>query len=456
MAIDKGAVTRAVLTELAKQGLSRFVPVGVSARHVHLSEEDIEKLFGKNYKLTPIKALSQPDQYAAREQVTVVGPKGRLEHVRVLGPARPKTQIEVSVSDTFVLGAKNCPVRLSGDLAGTPGVKLLGPEGQVDLKEGLMVAARHLHLNDDQARALGIHDKQVVSVRVGGARPCLLENVIARTGSGHEMELHVDTDEANACSLKNGDLIEVVCGGSAPVDPQACPARNVLGSREISKTAPAWTFMGVSDMNPRPKEAETYGTPALRGQIGGPDYAGNPTVALSAPATFARGPMRQGVRGGDALNSMPHYGGNPVQAVPTGHTAYQGNPGYDPDGAPLSSDVLYNGNPSVAGGAFARQDYVSYGGNVPFEVKDTFAPNGGFYIGNPTVEMGQITSRPCAMREAKAAEPQEALDLVTESDVNEAFKLGRTAVYCLPRALVTPAAVDRAEASGIEIIRVKE
>ena len=213
MSMEKPEIQRAVLTELARRGLSRFVPAGISARHVHLAEADIEVLFGKGYHLHPIRPLSQPGQFAAREQVTVIGPRGRLEHVRVLGPARRESQVEISCSDTFVLGAKNCPVRLSGDLKGSPGVKLLGPEGQVELKQGLIVAARHLHMNEEQAGAFGIHDGQVVSVKITGARPCILDQVICRTGRGHELELHLDTDEANACALGNGDLVEVLVPG---------------------------------------------------------------------------------------------------------------------------------------------------------------------------------------------------------------------------------------------------
>ncbi|MCR4704652.1 MAG: phosphate propanoyltransferase [Lachnospiraceae bacterium] len=209
MGVDEGAVRRLVLTEIAKQG-DRFVPVGVSARHVHLTQHDLEALFGAGYQLTPIKPISQPGQFASQEQVAIIGPKGRIDKVRVLGPVRPETQIEISVSDSFVLGAKNCPIRLSGDLDGTPGVTIEGPKGSITISKGLIVAARHLHMNDEQAKAYGIHDGQVVSLRVGGARPCTMEGVICRTGAKHELEVHIDTDEANACGLKTGDLMELV------------------------------------------------------------------------------------------------------------------------------------------------------------------------------------------------------------------------------------------------------
>lgn len=214
MALDETAIRHLVLTELARQG-SKFVPVGISARHVHLTTQDIEKLFGPGYELTPLKPLVQPGQYAAREQLTLVGPKGELGKVRILGPARAETQIELSFTDAMKLGIKNCPIRMSGDLAGTPGLKLVGPRGELTVTQGVIIAQRHLHLSGPQAQAYGVHDKQVVSVRVTGARPCLLEGVVCRVGEGHELEIHIDTDEANACALQNGDLLELVFPGQS-------------------------------------------------------------------------------------------------------------------------------------------------------------------------------------------------------------------------------------------------
>lgn len=202
------------MTELARQG-SKYVPVGISARHVHLSTTDIERLFGPGYQLTPFKPLVQPGQFAAREQVTLVGPKGQIAKVRILGPARSNTQIEVSLTDAMKLGIKNCPVRMSGDLSGTPGLKIVGPKGEIEAPSGVIAAARHLHLSDAQAQAYGVHNGQVVSVRVTGPRPCLLEHVVCRCGDAHELELHVDTDEANALCLGNGDLVELAADGEA-------------------------------------------------------------------------------------------------------------------------------------------------------------------------------------------------------------------------------------------------
>lgn len=197
---------------LAAQG-SKFVPIGISARHVHLSQRDIETLFGPGHQLTPIKPLVQPGQFAAKEQVTLVGPKGSIEKVRILGPARGETQVEVALTDAMKLGVKNCPIRMSGKLSGTPGIKLVGPKGELTVSQGVIAAERHLHLSDAQAAAYGVKDGDAVAVKVSGPRPVTLEGVICRVGSAHELEMHIDTDEANACCLSNGDLVEVILPG---------------------------------------------------------------------------------------------------------------------------------------------------------------------------------------------------------------------------------------------------
>ena len=212
MALDETAIRHCVLTELARQG-SKFVPVGISARHVHLTARDIETLFGPGYQLDPLKPIVQPGQYASKEQLTLVGPKGQIDKVRILGPARPYTQVELSFTDAMKLGIKDCPIRMSADIEGTPGLKIIGPKGELNLTKGVIIAARHLHFTDEQAQAYGVHNGQVLSVRVTGPRPCLLENVVGRVGAAHELEVHIDTDEANACALKNGDLVELVFPG---------------------------------------------------------------------------------------------------------------------------------------------------------------------------------------------------------------------------------------------------
>lgn len=183
--------------------IMKKVPVGVSARHIHLSEEHIEILFGKGYQLKELKPLSQPGQFAAEETVAVIGPKGKFDKVRILGPARGKTQIEVSRTDSFALGLQP-PVRESGNIEGTPGAKIVGPAGEVELTEGVIVAARHIHFHTEDAAKWGIQDKQMLRVRVNGERPLIFEDVIARVSDSYALDMHIDTDEANAAGVKNG------------------------------------------------------------------------------------------------------------------------------------------------------------------------------------------------------------------------------------------------------------
>jgi len=181
----------------------KTVPVGVSARHIHLSPEHIEILFGQGYELKEMKPLSQPGQYAAEETVAVIGPKGRFDKVRILGPARGKTQIEISRTDSFALGIP-APVRESGKIDGTPGATVVGPAGELELSEGVIVAARHIHFHTDDAAKWGIQDKQLLRVKVNGERPLIFEDVIARVSDQYALDMHIDTDEANAAGVKNG------------------------------------------------------------------------------------------------------------------------------------------------------------------------------------------------------------------------------------------------------------
>lgn len=143
---------------------SSEIPVGISNRHVHLSQKDLESLFGKDYELTKLKDLSQPGQYACKEVVTICGPKGAIEKVRILGPVRSKTQVEVLAGDCVKLGVAS-HVKLSGDLNGTPGITVIGPKGSVQIEEGLMVAQRHIHMTLEDARNLGVHDGEIVSIK---------------------------------------------------------------------------------------------------------------------------------------------------------------------------------------------------------------------------------------------------------------------------------------------------
>lgn len=198
-----------VIKILAQQTGRKLVPAASSNRHVHLSRADVEALFGAGYTLTPFRPLSQPGQFACEETVTLEGPKGSISKIRVLGPERKETQAEISVTDSFKLGIKPV-VRMSGELDNTPGGKLTGPKGFVELKKGVVVAARHLHLSADQASGFNLQNGDVVRLKAGGYRPVIFENVIVRSGDGHEMEVHLDTDEANAAMIKNGDFLEIV------------------------------------------------------------------------------------------------------------------------------------------------------------------------------------------------------------------------------------------------------
>ena len=186
-----------------------MLPIAISNRHVHLSQSDLEVLFGKGFELTKMKDLSQPGQFAANEQVDLVGPKRTISGVRILGPARKTTQAEISVTDAFTLGVAPV-VKNSGDLDGTPGIKLVGPAGEVVLEKGCIVASRHIHMHTSDAENFGVKDKDVVSIRTGGPRPVVFENVLVRVNPEYGLEMHVDTDEGNAALLKNGTMVELV------------------------------------------------------------------------------------------------------------------------------------------------------------------------------------------------------------------------------------------------------
>jgi putative phosphotransacetylase len=189
--------------------LLKQVPIGISARHIHLSKDHIEILFGETYELRVLKELSQPGQYAAEESVAVIGPKGKFDKVRILGPARGQTQLEISKTDSFLLGV-NPPVRESGQIEGTPGIKLVGPKGEVELTKGVIIAARHIHFHTSDAMAWGIKDKQVLKVKLSGERPLTFEDVIARVSDQYALDLHIDTDEGNAAGVRTGDMAEVL------------------------------------------------------------------------------------------------------------------------------------------------------------------------------------------------------------------------------------------------------
>ena len=185
------------------------VEIGISNKHLHLSEADLAKLFGAGHKLTVKKELKQPGQFAAEEQVDVAGPKGTLKGLRVLGPCRKESQVELAQTDARQIGLV-LPVRESGVLDGSPGVKLIGPAGEVNLDKGAIIALRHIHLSPAQAKEAGVRDKDLVTVKTSGSRPLIFEKVLIRCGDGHTREMHVDTDEGNAAGVTNDDIAEIV------------------------------------------------------------------------------------------------------------------------------------------------------------------------------------------------------------------------------------------------------
>ncbi|HBT46881.1 MAG TPA: phosphate propanoyltransferase [Peptococcaceae bacterium] len=176
---------------------------------MHVSRADLEFLFGPGYRLKPYRELSQPGEYAAEETVTIVGPRGVIEGMRLLGPPREHSQIELAVTDTYRLGIK-APVRESGDLEGTPGIAVVGPRGALNLPRGVIVAARHIHMGEADAVRWGLRDGHRVRVLVSGERGLILHNVIIRVSPAARLELHLDTDEANAAMLKNGDVVRIL------------------------------------------------------------------------------------------------------------------------------------------------------------------------------------------------------------------------------------------------------
>ncbi len=188
---------------------SSEIPVGVSNRHIHLSQKDLESLFGKNYQLTKFKDLSQPGQYACKETITICGPKGAIEKVRILGPTRSKTQVEVLMGDCIKLGAVP-HVKLSGDLNRTSGVTLIGPKGSVQIEEGLVVAQRHIHMTPEDAKNLGVHDGEIVSIKFEDLRGGIYSNVAIRANDASKLECHIDIEEANAMGINSKSKITIV------------------------------------------------------------------------------------------------------------------------------------------------------------------------------------------------------------------------------------------------------
>lgn len=188
------------------------VLVETSARHVHVSKETLEVLFGKGYELTVKKMLSQPGQYAAAERVDVVGPKKTLAGVSILGPCRSADQVELSLTDARSIGL-SVPIRESGDIAGSAGCKLVGPKGEVELKEGVIAAKRHIHMTTADAAEFGVSDKEIVSVEIpNGERSLVLGDVVVRVRDDFALAMHIDTDESNAACAAPGTMGTVIKG----------------------------------------------------------------------------------------------------------------------------------------------------------------------------------------------------------------------------------------------------
>ena len=198
---------------IAQQVLDRiFIELEASGRHAHITDAQAQVLFG--HKLTPKRELSQPGQFLANERVTVIGPRGELANVAVLGPERSDGQVELSMTDSRTLGI-DAPVRLSGDIANSPGVTLRGELGQVILQQGAIVARRHIHITPTHAKLMGVADKQVVRLQTYTARPLIFDDVVVRVSPDFQTRVHLDFDEANACGFKKGDLGRILpCGPS--------------------------------------------------------------------------------------------------------------------------------------------------------------------------------------------------------------------------------------------------
>ncbi len=181
--------------------MKKTVLIETSARHLHVSREHLDILFGEGYELTPKKDLSQPGQYACEERVQVIGEKGSFPGVSILGPVRPETQVELSATDARSIGVK-APVRESGDIEGSGGCKLVGPKGEVTIDKGVIVAKRHIHMTPEDAQKYGIVDKQIVSVKIPTeGRSLIFGDVVARVSSSYALAMHLDTDEANAAAI---------------------------------------------------------------------------------------------------------------------------------------------------------------------------------------------------------------------------------------------------------------
>lgn len=192
------------------------IKVEISNRHVHLKQEHIDILFGENYKLKIQKQLSQPDNFSAFEKVTLINEDRKIENVRVLGPPRNETQIEISRTDAFSLKL-NPPLKLSGDLEDSPGITIIGPKGKVRLDRGVIISHRHLHVSDKEACELNLKHRQRIKIKIPGIKETIFSNVIVRVNSNFRLAFHIDCDEGNACFLEEGIFAELIRDEQSPI-----------------------------------------------------------------------------------------------------------------------------------------------------------------------------------------------------------------------------------------------
>ncbi len=213
MEISAQLVERIVREVVAQKGGAEddmTAPIGISNRHIHLTKDDVTTLFGEGYELQKLRDLSQPGQFACKETLTIVGPSMRpIEGVRVLGPERSKTQVEISRTDSFQLKVKP-PVRESGKIEGSAPITIIGPKGVVTLKEGCIIANRHIHMSPKDGERFGLKDCEYVTVELSGERRTTFYDVQIRVHKDFRLEMHIDTDDANAAGVKNGDRVKII------------------------------------------------------------------------------------------------------------------------------------------------------------------------------------------------------------------------------------------------------
>lgn len=207
---SKEQITKIVIETIEQMfEKTMYVPTGISVRHIHLEQSHLEKLFGKDYKLTPKKDLSQKGQFASEETVDLIGPKGIIKNVRILGPTRKRTQVEIALSDSRVLGIRP-PVRKSGDLENSASIILRGPNTEIKISEGVIIADRHIHMSNDDAKKFNVVNNEIVQVRIDGEKSGIFDNVTIRVDESYVLDFHIDTDDANAFLMEQGQLVKII------------------------------------------------------------------------------------------------------------------------------------------------------------------------------------------------------------------------------------------------------